>query len=111
MLNDVANFVMSNWVEWLFLVLTGFIGWGYKIILKRQKAQEIKDNAISEGVQALLRDGIINTYNRAQDRGYCPIYEKESLKRSYTAYHNLDGNDVATELYHKTLEMDTERRD
>lgn len=104
MINDIVNFILVNWVEWLFLIITTICGCGYK-------ALKVKNKAISEGVQALLRDRIISTYNRAQDKGFCPIYEKESLKRLYTAYHNLGGNDVATELYHKTLEMDTERRD
>ena len=111
MVNEIISFILSNWVEWLFLIITAIIARGYRVVAKRQKLQEIKDNAICEGVQALLRDRIINTYNRAIDKGFCPIYEKESLKRLYTAYHNLGGNDVATELYHKTLEMQTEMRD
>jgi hypothetical protein len=110
-MNQIMAFIVSNWVEWLFLIVTGIIGWGYKVLMKKQKAEEIKNMAIREGLQALLRDRIINAYNRSQEKGYCPIYEKESLRRLYGAYHNLGGNDVATGLYEKVMDMDSERKD
>ena len=67
-----------------------------------------KNKAIAEGVQSLLRDSIVLNYNRYLDRGYCPIYAKESIKKIYHAYRDLQGNDVATDLYHKLLDMPTE---
>ena len=39
------------------------------------------------------------------------IYAKESIKKVYTAYHKLNGNDVATELYHKLLVMPEEQKE
>ena len=65
---------------------------------KRQKA-------ISDGLESLLREKIIDNFNRYSERGYCPIYAKESIKQVYKAYHALGGNDVATELYNKILKM------
>ena len=68
-----------------------------------------KSDAIAEGVQSLLRESIVANFNKYhQDRKHCPIYAKESLKRVYSAYHNLGGNDVATALYEKILEMPEE---
>ena len=61
-------------------------------------------------VQVLLRDRIIETYNHYNDKGYCPIYAKESMRRLYAAYHALGGNDVATELKEKLLEMPAEMK-
>ena len=73
------------------------------------KKQEAKEQAISDGLQALLRESIVSAYNKYTDRGYCPIYAKESLKKAYKSYSALGGNDVATELYHKLLAMDNEK--
>ena len=70
--------------------------------------QSRRNAALREGVEALLRDRIIQSYNHYQDKGYCPIYAKESLKRMYDAYHSLGGNDVATKLKNELLEMPTE---
>ena len=87
----------------------------YKInamLKKRDKAMEAeaqKQQAIAEGVQSLLRDAIVTAYNKYSEQGFCPIYAKENIKRMYHAYHALDGNDVATELYHKILVMPEEK--
>ena len=73
------------------------------------KLPERTSHAIAEGVQSLLRENIVANFNKYhQDRKHCPIYAKESLKRVYRAYHNLGGNDVATALYEKVLDMPEE---
>ena len=67
-----------------------------------------KQQALADGVEALLRESIVNNYNKYTDKGYCPVYAKESLRRAYSAYHTLNGNDVATELYRRMLSMPDE---
>lgn len=73
-----------------------------------QHEAEDKEKALADGVQALLRESIVNNYNRYADKGFCPIYAKESIKRCYSAYSKLGGNDVAHDLYNKILAMPTE---
>lgn len=70
-----------------------------------QKKDEERQKAIADGIQSLLRESIVTSYNKYSDKGFCPIYAKESLKKVYESYHALGGNDVATELYKKTLKM------
>ena len=72
------------------------------------KEEQEKSAAIAEGVKGLLRESIVQNYNKYQDREYCPIYAKESIKRVYEAYHKLGGNDVATKLYNTLLNMPEE---
>jgi len=62
-----------------------------------------RDRALSDGVQCLLRAEIIACHERYRRENHCPIYAKESLKRVYSAYHALGGNDIATSLYEQTL--------
>lgn len=105
--------IQSHWVEWLFAVISAILIALYRNVCKRLKEQQLKDNAIAEGMQSLLRESIVSNYNKYQEKGFCPIYAKESIKRVYKAYHNLGGNDVATHLYEKIIEMQeepTERR-
>ena len=108
-MEQIFNYIAANWVNWVFLAVTGTAAWGYRVLAKRQKHEAVKNKALCEGVQALLRDRIIETYNHYNDKGYCPIYAKESMRRLYSAYHALGGNDVATELKEKVLAMPTER--
>ena len=108
---EVLQFMQAHWVEWLFAIITALLGTGYKNISTRLKAEQKKNNAIADGVQSLLRESIVNNYNKYTDREYCPIYAKESIKKVYSAYHNLGGNDVATELYNKILVMPEEKKE
>lgn len=102
----VLAYIGVHWVQWVFAAATAFLGFLYRRISASLHAEQEKNTAIAEGVQALLRESIINGYNKWSERGYCPIYAKESLRRVYIAYHDgLGGNDVATELYRKVLAM------
>ena len=104
-------YITAHWIEWVFAALMAVLGWGYKNVSARLKKEQLKNEAIAEGVQALLRESIVENYNRYTDKGFCPIYAKESVKKVYKAYHNLGGNDVATELYQKLLRMEEAEHD
>ena len=108
---EILEYIQSHWVEWLFAVITGLAGLGYRNVSAKLKVEHIRNEAIADGMQSLLRESIVDNYNKYSDRGYCPIYAKESIKKVYTAYHNLGGNDVATELYHKLLAMPEEPKE
>lgn len=107
-MNEIILFIQDNWLQWLFAALMAALAWGYRNVSARLKAEQEKSEAIAEGVQSLLRESIVGNYNKWSDKGYCPIYAKESIKRVYAAYHDLKGNDVATELYNKLLKMPEE---
>lgn len=101
----VWHFIASHWLQWLFSALLAILAAGYRQIAARLKEEQKKNEAIAQGVQSLLRESIVDNYNKYSDKGFCPIYAKESIKKVYEAYHALGGNDVATELYEKLLKM------
>lgn len=107
---DILAFIATHWVEWLFTAALGLISFFLKILREQLAEERRKNEAIAEGVQSLLRESIVTNYNRYLEKGVCPIYAKESVKKVYQAYHNLGGNDVATELYNKLLKMPEERK-
>ena len=108
---EIFSFVSAHWIEWLFTAVLAVLSWLFKLMRDQLRQEQDRNKAIAEGVQSLLRESIVNNYNRYSDRGYCPIYAKESVKRVYQAYHGLGGNDVATELYNKLLKMPEERNE
>ena len=65
---------------------------------------------MGRGVQALLRDRIIQAYNHYTDKGYCPIYGLENVESMYRQYHALGGNGAITELVDRLKELPTERK-
>ncbi len=105
---EIVSYIMAHWVEWMFSASTLILGLLYRKTSKRLKEEQKKNKAVADGVQCLLRESIVSNYNKYQERDFCPIYAKESIKKAYKAYHALDGNDVATQLYHTLLKMPEE---
>lgn len=92
-------------IKWLIpAVCGGMLTWAVTYIKLRKK----RDSALEDGVQCLLRAEIIRNHDKYIDKGYCPIYAKEALKRAYAAYHELHGNDVATQLYNEVMALPTD---
>lgn len=107
----IITYIAAHWVEWLFAAAIALLGFAYRQVSKQIKEEKRKNDALMMGVQSLLRESIVSNYNKYQDRDFCPIYAKESIKRAYEAYHDLGGNDVATKLYHTLLDMPEEPKD
>lgn len=73
------------------------------------KMRKKKDDAVADGVQCLLREKIIEKHAKyVEEKHYCPVYAKESIRKAYRAYHALGGNDVATSLYKEVMALHTE---
>lgn len=107
---EILDYIRAHWVDWFFALCIAGLGFVWKTTTTKLKLEHEKNEAIAEGVQSLLRESIVTNYNRYSDKGFCPIYAKESIKKVYHAYHDLGGNDVATELYRKLLEMSAEAK-
>ena len=105
---EIITYIGAHWVEWLFTLCLCALTAAWRAVASKLKVEMAKNEAIADGVQSLLRESIVTNYNRYHEKGYCPIYAKESVKKVYHAYSNLGGNDVATDLYKKLLEMPTE---
>ena len=69
------------------------------------KSSHKKTKAIQDGLQSLLRAEIIRQHEKYTERGDCPIYAKDALRREYESYHALGGNGVITDLYNDILSL------
>ena len=110
-MEEIISFISAHWTEWLFTAALAVLSWAFRGVRAQLREERERNEYIAAGVQALLRESIVNGYNRYSDKGYCPIYAKESIKRVYASYHDLGGNDVATELYQKLLKMPESREE
>lgn len=104
----MKELIQSYWLDLLFAIFTGFLGLCYKGLKKELMKKIKKQDAVKEGVVALLRQALYDSYNKWTERGYCPIYAMEVSTRIYEQYHALGGNDVGTELYERLKELPTE---
>lgn len=92
-------------IKWLISFLCGGAVSALGVIFSHIKAQKKAQKAMAQGLQALLRSDIIRIHDRHIEKQYCPLDIKEALHREYVAYHNLGGNDIATDLYHETMDL------
>ena len=101
-MNEIASKIIS---VILSAVASGVVSGVAVWFLMRKK----KDSAVADGVQCLLREKIIEKHAKyVEEKHYCPIYAKESIRKAYNAYHALGGNDVATALYKELMALHTE---
>lgn len=72
------------------------------------KKNERKTEAVALGVQALLRDRLIQSYNYHMEKGYAPIYAKENFDNMYEQYHTLGVNGVMDGIHETFMQLPTE---
>ena len=101
----MPEWVSKYWIEFVFGLITTVMGFVIKKLNRKISEQE----AIKMGVQALLRDRILQAYNHHMERGFCPIYARENIQQLAEQYHNLGGNGVIDELLEKMKCLPTER--
>lgn len=103
---------MTIW-EWLsyFGIPTLLFGGMFGYFVAKMKKYKTEQDAIKNGIQALLRAEMIKSYNKYIELGYAPIYARENYKNIYKNYHELGVNGVMDDLYKKFLELPTERRE
>jgi hypothetical protein len=60
---------------------------------------------------ALLRSQMISDFNKYTEKGFAPIYARESFENCWKQYHSLGVNGVMDDLHKKFLELPTEAPD
>ena len=107
---------MDNVVAYIFslvnLALTGVVTFYLNRALnKNSKKSEEKasnQNALANGVQALLRVKLIEYHDKFMERGMIPKYALDNYELMYEAYHDLHGNGMVTKLHAEVLNLPLE---
>ena len=89
---------MSTW-NWLSLIGVPAIVGGVVISLF------VQTRAIKRGVQALLRDRLLQGYRYFRQQGYADENERANLENVYVQYHALGANGVMDDLRAKFLSL------
>lgn len=63
------------------------------------------EKALQHGVQALLRDRMLQSYEVYQGQLGCTVEQKQNFSNMYTCYHALGQNGVMTEIHKTVLHM------
>ena len=69
--------------------------------IREEHERKSENEAIREGMQAILRDRIIQMYTHCEEKKEVPLYAMENMTHMYSAYHTLGGNGAITAIYEK----------
>ncbi len=86
------------------VVVGGIVTWIVTIVKKDRKDRQTMKLAL----QAILRRDMIDDYNKWKERGYAPIYAKQSFENCWIQYHSLGVNGVMDDIHEKFLKLPTE---
>lgn len=92
------EWIFKYWVEVLFgLVTTGFIAF--------VKLQISTNKAIRLGLQAILRDRLLQSFNACLKDGCTTYEERQNWINMYNQYHTLGANGVMDDIKEKFLSL------
>jgi hypothetical protein len=79
-----------------------------KHLWTKQKCQSARQDAVEDGVKALLHDRIYGIYSDCHQKNYASVDDIRNLEYLYQPYHALGGNGTGTELYERVKKMPVE---
>lgn len=106
----MKEFILEYWLDCIFSGVIFVVLASFKQIYHKFKVQEEKQHAVEKGIQALLRDRIVQAYYNYIDRGFITLHGLENINRMYTEYHNLGGNGTVTKLVEDLRKLEVRDR-
>ena len=104
----MLEFITQYWLETLFGGITLALSAVVNLLKCKVRENTKEQESIKLGIQALLRDRIIQAYNKYYDQEFIPIYGMDNVEAMYKEYHNLGGNGTVTKLVETLRDLPTE---
>lgn len=106
----MLDIALKYWVQWACGIGAAAIAAAFRYLLKRQKAADLRQQATERGIQALLRDRIVQAYYHYSDRGWITLHGLENVEAMYQEYHALGGNGTVTKLVEDIRQLEVRDR-
>ena len=102
-----------EWIEnygpqLLYWALTGVVGAFAVWVWRKIKAQKVEQDAIEDGVKAILHDRIYQAHHHYIEQGYCSLDDKKNIEYLYRPYERLGGNGTGKQAYKEIMGLPTE---
>lgn len=98
--------------EYEILCLLGapaLIGSAIIYIVKKFGAVNKETTALKAGIQALLRDRLLQSYKHYQDKGWADTDDRMNWENMYAQYHALGSNGVMDDIRTKFFALPTSK--
>lgn len=97
----MIEFMLKYWLEALFGLALAGLTFCVNELKKKFREQE----AVKEGMVALLHDRLFQSGMYFLDKGEISVAELQNFEDLYNAYHKLGGNGTGTEIYERVREL------
>ena len=101
----MLEFIAKYWLEFAFGLLTCIVSAGFKMTVSKMRERKSEQDAIKEGVLALLHDRLYQGCSYYSAKGEITVPETKNMEYLYRGYHALGGNGTGTELYERVKEL------
>lgn len=97
---NILQIILNYFIPLILGAVIGVIG-------TKLRKDKKKNQAIEQGVQALLRNEIIRRYREFELKGEISILDKENLEEMFEQYKNLGGNGTVAKMMEELLNLKT----
>lgn len=98
-MGEILDYVLKYYIGIILVAITGSIS----ILF-------VQFNALKSGMRSILRNSIVTSYNKALDRSYIPIHERDNLQQLYCSYRDLKGNGNVKKLVEEAMNLPTREK-
>lgn len=99
MISDALNQIVSIVVSAVCTGVIGYLTATVKAEKKKTEAEKERARALEDGVQALLKNKLLEIYDENKDAEEVSADTQEVMDNIYKAYHALGGNGTGTRLH------------
>lgn len=104
----MPEWIEKYWIEWIFGILCAVLAGLYKNLFARLKRQKEEQDALKNGIRALLQRQISEDGNLYCRQKFCSIEQKNTFLCMYASYHALGGNGAMTSLRDRVMALPNE---
>ena len=94
----MSEFILEYWLQVVFGTILTILSFGVKKLSSMLKNEIAEQNSIKRGIQAILRDRLIESYNIYTGTGFCAIHNRDNISNMYEQYNTLGKDGVIDRL-------------
>ena len=91
----------------LSYLIPAALGAGIGFLSSKLKKDKAKEQAVEDGVLALLKNELVKEYREYKDKGELSILDKENIEGMFKQYKNLGGNGTVEQLITELMQLPT----
>lgn len=101
----IFEYVQAHFATWFFAALAAIFGALYRLSVKRLKSWKVEQDAIKDGVVAILHDRLYQGCMYHLKNKAIEYDELKNMEHLYKSYHALGGNGTGTELFERIKKL------